>query len=350
MQKSATYSYSLRTHKVCKYCFLTTLGYNKDNSSAIKCAFSDSNDSKAPLDKRGKHEPARKIDRELVINHIESFGPKMSHYRRMHAPNRRYLPADLSLREMYDDFLTSAEKTIAYNTYYQIFSQQNIAFTKLANEQCEQCEEFELHKKNCDCEFECKQYQTYIADKRRYTKARIAYQSDAEKPNNTSEPIVSADLQKVILIPRMDQFKRSIFTSRLCVYNETFTAIGTHTKRPKDKTIVWHEAIAGRRDEDVTSAFHKFLLTYRDAQILTLWMDNCSAQNKNYTIFTMIRQVMASGTINAREVNLNFFEPGHSFMSADATHSKLEKSLKQKQGKIFYFNDLVNTFVSTGRL
>ena len=56
---------------------------------------------------------------------------------------------------------------------------------------------------------------------------------------------------------------------------------------------------------------------------------------------------MASGAINAKDVNLKFFEPGHSFMAADATHSKLEKALKQKQGKIFDFNDLVDTFVST---
>ena len=146
----------------------------------------------------------------------------------------------------------------------------------------------------------------------------------------------------------MDQFKRSIFTSRLCVYNETFTHLGTNAKKPKDKTIVWHEAIAGRRDEDVSSSFHNFLLSFRDAESITMWLDNCSAQNKNWTFLSMIKHTMQKGSINAQEVNLKYFEPGHSFMVPDSTHSKLERSLGRQQGKIFDFNDLLNTFELAG--
>ena len=156
----------------------------------------------------------KKNDDQLAIEHVKSFEPTISHYRRKHAPFRKYLPADLSVRKMHNHFLEKYDEPIAYNTYYQIFKTQNISFTRLGNERCESCDEFDIHKKECTCE----KYGTYIAHKRRYLKARQQNKHDATKSYDASKPVYSADLQKVILIPRMDQYKRSIFTSRLC-YN-----------------------------------------------------------------------------------------------------------------------------------
>lgn len=48
--------------------------------------------------------PPNKTDTSTIIKHTESFKPAKSHYRRKHAPNRRYLSSDLSKLQMYEDF------------------------------------------------------------------------------------------------------------------------------------------------------------------------------------------------------------------------------------------------------
>jgi len=49
-------------------------------------------------DKRGKHPAINKFKYEtLVMDHIESLNPTISHYRREHAPNIRYLPSDVTI-------------------------------------------------------------------------------------------------------------------------------------------------------------------------------------------------------------------------------------------------------------
>ena len=37
--------------------------------------------------------------------------------------------------------------------------------------------------------------------------------------------------------------------------NETFSELGKNGKT----AVVWHQAISGRRDEDIASAFHKYV-------------------------------------------------------------------------------------------
>ena len=65
-----------------------------------------------PLDKRGKHDTLHKIlvhkilvhKKSKIQLHIESFNPAVTHYRRSHAPLRRYLPPELTIRLMFSDF------------------------------------------------------------------------------------------------------------------------------------------------------------------------------------------------------------------------------------------------------
>jgi hypothetical protein len=52
------------------------------------------------IDKIGRHPKYSKFDRELIKQHVESFSPSISHYRREYAPNRKYLPSDLTITKM----------------------------------------------------------------------------------------------------------------------------------------------------------------------------------------------------------------------------------------------------------
>ena len=65
------------------------------------------------------------------------------------------------------------------------------------------------------------------------------------------------------MLPKIDEFKTCVFTTRLVNFNETFSELGKHGK---DTAVVWHEAISGTRDEDSGSAFHKYIDGLRDTK------------------------------------------------------------------------------------
>ena len=75
----------------------------------------------------------------------------------------------------------------------------------------------------------------------------------------------------------MDQFKSVLLMTRLVVFNETISQLG------KDGTytaVIWHEALSGRRDEDIASSFYTWIKSLRDVKTLTIWLDHCIGQNK----------------------------------------------------------------------
>ena len=146
----------------------------------------------------------------------------------------------------------------------------------------------------------------------------------------------------------IEQYKRSIFTSCLVCFNETFAPISNDAKQSSPAAVIWHEAVSGRKDEDIASAFYKFLMTQRDAETITIWADNCAAQNKNWTLITLLSNLVNSDNISANTVTIKFFEPGHSFMSADSVHARIEAVLRRKKETIMDFEDLQTAVSESG--
>lgn len=81
------------------------------------------------------------------------------------------------------------------------------------------------------------------------------------------------DLQKVILIPNMPDTKSSFFTSRLVVFNETYASL---KQNAVCHCVLWHEAIAGRKAENVTDSVLSLIKNERDIKDIILWADNCT--------------------------------------------------------------------------
>ena len=96
----------------------------------------------------------------------------------------------------------------------------------------------------------------------------------------------------------MEQFKEAIFTRRLNVFNETFAGLGSRKKY----ATIWHEATAGRNDEDIASTYYSFIKANRDAETITIWADNCTAQNRNWTLYTIVVKVLAS--MGSNDINI----------------------------------------------
>lgn len=60
----------------------------------------------------------------------------------------------------------------------------------------------------------------------------MTYQKDVAnasklQSNQTNVLALSADLQRVIMLPTIDMFKRVLFTRIICIYNESFVPLGT---------------------------------------------------------------------------------------------------------------------------
>lgn len=345
-RKQNTYSYSLRsatglTTRVCKHFFLTTLGFKSNNDKVIVNTMKSHVDhSPAQFsDNRGRHEPKHKVNHQSIKEHIETYHPELPHYRREHAPNKRYLPSDITIVDMHADYVFRNQSDMSYELYRKVVTDEmNISFAKLGNEECDKCEVYHQHKEVCIGE-SCSTCTAYFFHIGQATIARKEYQKEAAKTKVDGEISVAVDLEKVIMLPRMEEHKVCLFTRRIVAYNETFAAIGSKGQKScKNIAIIWHEGICGRNDEDIASTYFKFLNANRDAKHFQMWVDNCSAQNKNWTMLTMLCTAVNSEGISAESITLNFFEAGHTFMAADSVHAAVEKQMK-KAGKVYDFDD-----------
>ncbi|VEN39228.1 unnamed protein product [Callosobruchus maculatus] len=213
----------------------------------------------------------------------------------------------------------------------------------IRNEECWECEEFAIHKKatshdaNVENLASCDLCKTWRIHKLKAINARKNYKEDAEKIKQNDEIFVAADLQKVIMLPRMETFKEVIFTPRIVAYNESFVPLGKKSKT-YPCAVLWHEGVAGRSKDDIISTFYAFFQANRDIKHITIWLDNCSSQNKNWSLFSFFMYVVNSSEVAVEDITIKFFEPGHTFMAADAFHHQVELALKRKK-KVYDFDD-----------
>ena len=149
---------------------------------------------------------------------------------------------------------------------------------------CEVCDNWLLHIKNAE-------------------KSRSAYRTDADTYPDENVFHVSADMQKVIMLPSLPGVKTAVFTRRITMYHETFAPLmpskevkkqwiedKKKIRKLKPLGMIWHEGIQGRCDEDVASSVVKFLRhpDYRSAKKIIIWADNCVGQLKNWTFYSAL--------------------------------------------------------------
>lgn len=141
------------------------------------------------------------------------------------------------------------------------------------------------------------------------------YDNDREKAqsaNHSQEthPIISVDLQKVMLLPHMPRTKEAYFMSRLVTFHLTAAPLGNISRDIPTVAVCWNEAQRDRKASDIASAYIQILLQHRDAEEITIWCDNCCGQNKNYYLFSALILLVNSMEISANKITLKYFEPG----------------------------------------
>lgn len=114
------------------------------------------------------------------------------------------------------------------------------------------------------------------------------------------------------MLPRIEVFKIVMFCPRIILFNESFVPIGKkRNTSAKTFAAIWHEAISGRKMSDIASCFRAFLLANRDLKRIFIWLDNCAAQNKNWTLFSYLLHLINSVDVNYDTVKLKYLEVGH---------------------------------------
>lgn len=128
------------------------------------------------------------------------------------------------------------------------------------------------------------------------------------------------------------------------VFNETFASL----QLDENICIVWHEALRGRTATDIASAYYN-LIKNSDSQIseFIFWVDNCSAQNKNWTLYSSF-VTFVNAEWGPATITLKYFEPGHSFMAADSVHGNISVEMKRHEN-IYDFDQLVNIIEKSSR-
>ncbi|KAJ8369363.1 hypothetical protein SKAU_G00093910 [Synaphobranchus kaupii] len=214
---------------------------------------------------------------------------------------------------MYEDCLEKGN-SCSYETYRKAVKSKNISFAKLGEEECEICLLQDQHRKNehvgeAVAPEDCIEYKECNINKEEAVTSRFHYRLDAEQawPEKTS--VRSVDLQKVIMLPCMPGIKTAIFTRRIVAYHETFASVGKRSNKKKTISVVWHEGTVGRSASEVTSAYATALEKERDTEHIVYWVDNCSAQNKNWCLLSSLVCLVNSNTISTEDITLKYFEP-----------------------------------------
>lgn len=183
------------------------MGFDHRNDRIVRNILASKRDAEvcAPqCDQRGKKSSPKAFDKTIIEQHIESYNPSISHYRREHAPHRRYLPSDISIKDMHQNFLQKSQHVVSYEVYRKVVTSKDISFVKLGHEECWQCEKRDIHEKtvgHCkdnlvvDCEV-CSHWKIHNYN---YIMSREEYQKDATSSSaeNNDVVLVSMDLQKV---------------------------------------------------------------------------------------------------------------------------------------------------------
>jgi len=354
-KRNVSLSYSLPLDNgtkapVCKAMFMS-LGIKNDAViiSFVRAKQKNAVAAVTPTTETRGHPPGKMYDPEMIREHINSYHPQISHYTRDHAPLRRYLESHMSIRILWKDF-NSKHQPVSYELYRQIFTKERITFGEPPQNECEVCVSYRHHagKQNtvpgadynsCElCQPQCEVCLHYSKHLDRARAARHEYQLPV--PDDCT--VLAADMQRVILLPKMT-IKEHFFVSRLVVFNETFASLSAGQP---DYVILWHEALSSRTAGDVASAYVRAVVSVAKPNIV-IWADNCTAQNKKWTLYTSMACVV-NMEWGPDSVTIKYLEKGHTFMKADSVHGAIGRKLKQT-AEVHTYDDFVALCQEAGK-
>lgn len=93
--------------------------------------------------------------------------------------------------------------------------------------------------------------------------------------------------------------------------------------------FLWDEVTAKRGANEICSCIQKFVNTFvpQDVCKLFIFSDNCSGQNKNFTLLIFYLSLIHSKRL--KEITHIYFTAGHNYMAADRDFALIEKNMRR---------------------
>ena len=102
---------------------------------------------------------------------------------------------------------------------------------------CETCLRFENDHEHNEPDPECQDCMKYIIHKQKASISRQHYDADKKKDTQPrTEVYVSANVQKVLMLPAMTGVKSCVITNRFVVFHEKFAPLGEQKKKNPKQT------------------------------------------------------------------------------------------------------------------
>ena len=133
------------------------------------------------------------------------------------------------------------------------------------------------------------------------------------------------------MLPRLPGLKQATFCKRLVLFNEAFTPVGRKSKGKVSHQLECYGMKPSR--EDLQKMYLILSFSFYPKIVINnfvFWADNFSGQNKNCFLYTVLVNEVnrTNGTTN--ELTIKYFEPGHTFMSADNFHNVIKQGMRIK--------------------
>ena len=249
-----------------------------------------------PRQTRGGARKTSEYDKKkaAIVEHISTFTCRASHYTRRGTPGRKYLPSDMSVKQMHAMFArqNDAQVQVTYSLYYSIFCYKfNLGFGHPVTDVCATCASYKLHCKDQLAAEEDRRREaaSYILHRRR---ARVFY--DMLNATDEASVTVCFDMMQNLSLPKTP-IGQAYYSRQLSMY--VFGVVVHHGRgggQSKEDVhlYVWQENENRKDSNMVASALNNCLrhclLMLNDAGSLRLFSDSCFGQNKNMNMLAML--------------------------------------------------------------
>ncbi|KAJ8886551.1 hypothetical protein PR048_012762 [Dryococelus australis] len=235
----------MKGNRICKELLLKTLDISNVQFSRVATKKSESD--KSPRDKRGQSTPKNKIPEyqiQFVKKHIESIPKYVSHYSRIHCP-QKFLPESLNISIKFNLYMSVCEdwneSPVKEWAYRHIFNNHARAVTLATNVTGNKKGKKFLHLRKAE-------------------RARQQKKADTERASTwTGTIVIVFDLQKTLPTPRVSTNK-VYYLRQLWTYNCGIHNIVT----VKAHMFMWDKITAKRGSQEEGSCLVKYFNSLDD--------------------------------------------------------------------------------------
>lgn len=313
---------------VCQKMFLSTLGITQKmvriwkESSGLHC-------TPAISEKQNKVPNNCKKSYDDRLNFLKKWLdgiPKLeSHYRRRYS-KKLYFEADFkSYRQIYDLYIEECRhqkeneiSQVSFPKFMDVLKAGNYGLFKPRNDECDLCVSFKSKNVSKD------EYENHRSE---IEKMRNEKLNDIENARSGLCLLFCIDMQAVKLVPQTNA-NSSYYKMKLQVHNFTVYNVITH----ESDNYIWDETEGALTSSYFATCIikhlEKVISQSPEFHHIIIYSDGCCYQNRNAILANALLLFCTEKNVTIEQ---KYLVVGHTQMECDATHSLIERKLKNIQ-------------------